>query len=220
MFVARAPGKLVALGEYAVLDGAPAVVLALDRYVEAAIEPERRRRVPPDDARRRGRRAAVRAGRAERRAARRSRHAAVGAAARVDGDDRLAGACSRARASSAWGRAPPCSAPGPARSRRSRAAQGGPVPQPRVEALIELHRQFQGGKGSGLDVAASYTGGAITFSLAPSRSAPNWFSPPAEQCRIRGYFCRPVCFYARVGCALPGLAPGSAAGGGGAGSAA
>ena len=41
MFVARAPGKLVALGEYAVLDGAPAVVLALDRYVEATIAPER-----------------------------------------------------------------------------------------------------------------------------------------------------------------------------------
>ena len=39
MFVARAPGKVVALGEYAVLDGAPAVVLALDRYVEAAIGP-------------------------------------------------------------------------------------------------------------------------------------------------------------------------------------
>ena len=39
MFVARAPGKVVALGEYAVLDGAPAVVLALDRYVEAAVGP-------------------------------------------------------------------------------------------------------------------------------------------------------------------------------------
>ena len=39
MFVARAPGKVVALGEYAVLDGAPAVVLAIDRYVEAAIGP-------------------------------------------------------------------------------------------------------------------------------------------------------------------------------------
>ena len=39
MFVARAPGKLVALGEYAVLDGAPAVVLAVDRYVEAAVGP-------------------------------------------------------------------------------------------------------------------------------------------------------------------------------------
>ena len=30
--VARAPGKLVALGEYAVLEGAPALVLAVDRY--------------------------------------------------------------------------------------------------------------------------------------------------------------------------------------------
>ena len=39
MLSARAPGKLVALGEYAVLDGAPAVVLALDRYAEVSIEP-------------------------------------------------------------------------------------------------------------------------------------------------------------------------------------
>jgi phosphomevalonate kinase len=29
---ARAPGKVVVLGEYAVLDGAPALVLAVDRY--------------------------------------------------------------------------------------------------------------------------------------------------------------------------------------------
>jgi phosphomevalonate kinase len=45
-------------------------------------------------------------------------------------------------------------------------AEGAVLATPRVEALIELHRQFQGGKGSGLDVAASFTGGAITFSLA------------------------------------------------------
>ena len=50
MIVARAPGKLVALGEYAVLDGAPALVLAVDRYAEAAIDAERGRRVPADDA--------------------------------------------------------------------------------------------------------------------------------------------------------------------------
>ncbi|HUQ51523.1 MAG TPA: hypothetical protein VM692_04830, partial [Gammaproteobacteria bacterium] len=35
----------------------------------------------------------------------------------------------------------------------------------RVDELIALHRALQGGKGSGLDVAASYTGGAITFRL-------------------------------------------------------
>lgn len=36
--VARAPGKLFVLGEYAVLDGGPAVVAAVDRVVEVAVE--------------------------------------------------------------------------------------------------------------------------------------------------------------------------------------
>jgi phosphomevalonate kinase len=36
--VARAPGKLFLLGEYAVLDGCPAVVVAIDRYVEVAVQ--------------------------------------------------------------------------------------------------------------------------------------------------------------------------------------
>jgi phosphomevalonate kinase len=35
--VARAPGKLFLLGEYAVLDGCPAVIAAVDRYVEARL---------------------------------------------------------------------------------------------------------------------------------------------------------------------------------------
>ncbi|NNF17653.1 MAG: hypothetical protein HKN70_12995 [Gammaproteobacteria bacterium] len=35
----RAPGKLFLLGEYAVLFGAPAVVMAVDRYVSVTIEP-------------------------------------------------------------------------------------------------------------------------------------------------------------------------------------
>lgn len=34
-----------------------------------------------------------------------------------------------------------------------------------LERLIELHRRFQGGKGSGLDIAASLTGGVITYEL-------------------------------------------------------
>jgi phosphomevalonate kinase len=42
------------------------------------------------------------------------------------------------------------------------------VPTPQVAELIALHRRFQNGKGSGLDVAASYTGGAITFRLEPA----------------------------------------------------
>ena len=36
-WIARAPGKLFIMGEYAVLDGAPAVVAAVDRYVEVAV---------------------------------------------------------------------------------------------------------------------------------------------------------------------------------------
>ncbi len=36
--VVRAPGKLFVLGEYAVLDGCPAVVAAVDRVIEVAVE--------------------------------------------------------------------------------------------------------------------------------------------------------------------------------------
>jgi phosphomevalonate kinase len=47
-------------------------------------------------------------------------------------------------------------------------SRGVPAPELGVAELIDLHRRFQAGKGSGLDVAASYTGGAITFSLGRS----------------------------------------------------
>ena len=39
MSLVRAPGKLMVAGEYAVLDGAPAVVLAVDRGVQCSITP-------------------------------------------------------------------------------------------------------------------------------------------------------------------------------------
>jgi len=39
--VSRAPGKLVVLGEYAVLNGAPAMVLAVNRYCYAEINPSK-----------------------------------------------------------------------------------------------------------------------------------------------------------------------------------
>jgi phosphomevalonate kinase len=47
-------------------------------------------------------------------------------------------------------------------------SEGSDSADPGVQGLIELHRALQGGKGSGLDVAASYHGGAITFRLDPS----------------------------------------------------
>ena len=44
--VASAPGKLVLLGEYAVLEGAPALVLAVDRHASATIESGKSLNIP------------------------------------------------------------------------------------------------------------------------------------------------------------------------------
>jgi len=164
VIVARAPGKLVALGEYAVLDGAPAVVLALDRYAEASIEPSADAVC----------RLTMRAAAVDERAfapgtpsgaalvdlvAAAQPHltwsAVIDSAAFFAGGAKL-GLGSSAAVLTAWAGAFAAFA----------RAQGAALPPPRVEDLIALHRQFQGGKGSGLDVAASYTGGAITYRLA------------------------------------------------------
>jgi phosphomevalonate kinase len=167
VLVARAPGKLVALGEYAVLDGAPAVVLALDRYVEAAIGP-----CEEDVCRLTLRSSEI----VERQFAPSAPSGAplvdlvtaavapglkwsatIDSQALFDGASKL-GLGSSAAVLCAWSYAYAAFA-------RSR---GVVVPDFSVARLIELHRQFQGGKGSGLDVAASFTGGAITFRLARS----------------------------------------------------
>ena len=167
MFIARAPGKLVALGEYAVLDGAPAVVLAVDRYVEVAIGPSR------DGACRLAMHAPAAV---ERRFAVGERSGAplvdlVIAAvepplawwATIDSRAFFAAEAKLGLGSSA---AVLCAWAGAYGAFAS--SLGLRVPQAGVPELIELHRAFQGGKGSGLDVAASYTGGAITFSLTPT----------------------------------------------------
>lgn len=167
MIVARAPGKLVALGEYAVLDGASAVVLALDRYVEATIH------ASDDGACRLTMRASDVV---ERRFAPGAESGAplvdlvtstVAAplpwSATIDSRALFAGPTKLGLGSSAavlcaWAAAFNAFARG----------RGASPPEPRVADLIDLHRRFQGGKGSGLDVAASYTGGAITFRLERS----------------------------------------------------
>ena len=122
-FVARAPGKLVALGEYAVLDGAPALVLAVDRYAAGHRRPRAADgAVPAHDCVRPSR--ASGASRPASRAARRSstRH----------GGRRAARSPGVAR--STRGR----SSPGPTKlgiglERRRRCARG-PAPGPRIRA--------------------------------------------------------------------------------------
>jgi phosphomevalonate kinase len=161
VFVARAPGKLVALGEYAVLDGAPAVVLALDRYVEVALE------LSTDGLCRLTMRSAAVV----------ERTFTPGGASSAPLVDLVAAAAPhlawtaiidseafferRAKLGLGSSAAVLCAWAGAfAAFARSR---GEAIPPPTVEALIELHRTFQGGKGSGLDVAAAYTGGAIVY---------------------------------------------------------
>lgn len=170
MFVARAPGKLVALGEYAVLDGAPALVLALDRFAEARIG------TSPDSAchletrpLQLGRQTfvpgepsgaplldVVTAGVAPPLVFR----AAVDSAAFFEGADKL-GLGSSAAVLCAWAGAFTAFA----------RAEGRHAPEPTLADLIGLHRAFQGGRGSGIDVAAAFTGGAISFRL-DTKAAP------------------------------------------------
>jgi phosphomevalonate kinase len=167
VFVARAPGKLVALGEYAVLDGAPAVVLALDRYVEAVIGPSEdgscRLTVRASDVVERRFAPATPSGTPLVDLVTSTVAAPLAWSTTIDSQALFAGSAklglgSSAAALCAWAGAYHAFARG----------RGAAAPHPSVAALIDLHRRFQGGKGSGLDVAASYTGGAITFSLAAS----------------------------------------------------
>jgi phosphomevalonate kinase len=167
---AHAPGKLVALGEYAVLDGAPAVVLAVDRRTAVTLVPS------PDGACRLETRAPDPA---EVRFAPGAKSGAglvdlVTALAEpplawhgtVDSSALFAGGAKLGLGSSA---AVLCAFAGAFAAFARQ--QGRDLPLLTLPALVELHRAFQGGRGSGLDVAASFTGGAIRFQLGP-RGAP------------------------------------------------
>ena len=158
--VARAPGKLVALGEYAVLDGAPALVLAVDRYCEAAIA-----RAPTDTC-------------TLETVTSQPAHAtfAQNDPSGVPLVDLVRAALGDAR--EAWQGRLDSSAffaagakLGIGSSAAALAAWAGAwsrfvgTPTPDAAAMIALHRRLQGGRGSGIDVAASMTGGALEFRL-------------------------------------------------------
>jgi phosphomevalonate kinase len=162
VFVARAPGKLVALGEYAVLDGAPAIVLAVDRYAEVAVGSAAdgvcaltmyapdviERRFAPGSPSGAGLLDVVTS----------SVEPPLAWVATVDSRAFFAGPAKLGLGSSA---AVLCAWAGALRALAR--SEGRTAPELSVAELIDLHRRFQGGKGSGLDVAASCTGGAISF---------------------------------------------------------
>ena len=165
---ARAPGKLVVLGEYAVLAGADALVMAVDRHCTAEIGPcaERLCRLEtwaPTRAVARFEPAAPSGVGLVDHVVRElpARDPGGAWAARIDTrpffvDDRKLGLGSSAAAlcafASCW------------------AVQTGRT-APSVETLIQCHRAFQGGVGSGLDVAAAVTGGVIQYRIDPGAEA-------------------------------------------------
>jgi phosphomevalonate kinase len=165
---ARAPGKLVALGEYAVLEGAPALVLAIDRYAVATLEPSpdaechlRTRMAEQGD-----RSFSVSASSGvslvdtviASAPAARPWNGVLDSSAFFVGDTKL-GLGSSAAALCAWaGVWAAYVAPESAR------------PDTSLAALVGLHRAFQGGRGSGIDVAASLAGGVVEFRLDVART--------------------------------------------------
>ncbi len=169
---ATAPGKLVVLGEYTVLTGTSALVLAVDRRCQVELGPSENERChlrtcAPEPA---------------------ETSFGVGAPSGVALVDLLTGA-DAAGSPSAWrgsvdssgfidgqaklgigSSAAALTARAAAwsiytgKSHIARDASG-------LETLIGLHRAFQGGSGSGLDVAASLFGGVLTYRLV-SESGP------------------------------------------------
>ena len=165
---ARAPGKLVALGEYAVLEGAPALVLAIDRYAVATLEPSRdadchlRTRMAEEEDR------SVALGAPSGVAlvdtviasapAREPWRGVLDSSAFFEGDFKL-GLGSSAAALCAW-----------AGVWAAYVAKASARPDTGLTALVGLHRGFQGGRGSGIDVAASFMGGVVEFRLDVARA--------------------------------------------------
>lgn len=162
--VSRAPGKLVVLGEYAVLNGAPAMVLAVDRHCRAEIGPsedDRCHLVSRADA---DRLTSFPGGGASGFGVVDEVLSALPAAGvwrgLLDSREFFAngvklGLGSSAAALTAWAAAwAAFTGRGPLQADSAT-----------LQTLIGLHRATQGGAGSGIDVAASLFGGVVRFQL-------------------------------------------------------
>lgn len=215
--LAQAPGKLVLLGEYAVLEGAPALALAVDRHVNVTLDTDRPVncdlvlcapelgvqaacgdvdaagrlcwRAPTDVARRLQlvtqiwntlaapawpRRTGVRLqidnpGFFDRGAQGRCKLGLGSSAALTVA---LAAALMAAREAAGATDAP--------------AARAAPGPHPDLTQLILLHRQWQHEQGSGVDIAASLSGGLIRYrrpwQQAPAQVRPVQWPPAGASC--------------------------------------
>jgi phosphomevalonate kinase len=168
-FAASAPGKLVLLGEYAVLDGAPALVLAsaprcraevrqassarcrlvttMQSTVEHEFDPGQSTGSTLADA--------VLAEVAP-------RLPWASWEAHIDSSGFFRGATKLGLGSSA---AATVAFAGACR------AAAGEAGRPELNSLIRCHRRFQGGSGSGIDVAAALAGGTVRFALGAEGKA-------------------------------------------------
>ena len=174
--VASAPGKLVILGEYAVLANAPALVMAVNRRCRAEILPNGkdvcRLKSMAGAERQVIFRNGARSGLAlvDRVAGAFPVADAAGWRGLLDSSGlyrqgRKLGLGSSAAALTAWS--------GAWRAWSGQgigaAAEAGEVAEAVLRRLIEEHTAYQGGAGSGLDVAASLHGGVIRFQLEKER---------------------------------------------------
>jgi phosphomevalonate kinase len=162
MISARAPGKAVVLGEYAVLDGAPALVAAVDRRASVTISPAADDScelvtLAPEPV--------VHRARPGERLGVPLADLVIGAdavpfRAQIDSRAFFQDGCKLGLGSSA---AVLCAWAAAWLAHKRTAALT--AIRPDLNELIALHRAFQGGAGSGLDVAASFTGGLIEYRL-------------------------------------------------------
>jgi phosphomevalonate kinase len=196
--LASAPGKAILLGEYAVLEGAPAVVTAVDRRARAAVEPIPERQIHVVSAERPGSAAVIEldasgwywrdAEDAERlrlvhevlRAILPARpQRVVGFRIQLDTQAFFASNCGM-RAKLGLGSSAALTVACAAAVASFVRAPAFDARSPDWQAEVHrIHRSFQNGQGSGADIAASLCGGSLIYTRDPSSAGPQPLRWPA-----------------------------------------